>query len=81
MSLQGRSLFRALRWVALGAAIPALWACTSRSLEPPHVTPDVTERRRFPQTINRDVDLLFLIDDSMSMKDSQENLLRNFPSS
>src|SRR5688572_25407831 len=82
MSMQGgsrgRRLFRALRWVALAAAAPALWACTSRTLEPPAVTPDVTFTRRFPQTINRDVDLLFLIDDSLSMKDSQTNLLRNF---
>jgi hypothetical protein len=79
MSLQGRSLFRALRWVGLGAAIPALWACTSRSLEAPNVEPQQTDSRRFPQRINRDVDLLFLVDDSNSMRLSQENLLRNFP--
>jgi hypothetical protein len=68
-----------LRWVALGAALPALWACTSRKLEPPEVSPQQTFTKRFPQTINRDVDLLFLIDDSNSMKASQENLLDNFP--
>jgi hypothetical protein len=30
-------------------------------------------------TANRNVDLLFMIDNSMSMRASQENLLRNFP--
>jgi hypothetical protein len=79
MSMQGRSLSRALRWVGLGAAIPALWACTSRSLEQPDVTPEQGTTRRFPTTINRDVDLLFLIDDSVSMAKAQDNLLRNFP--
>ena len=83
MSMQGgskgRRLFRALRWVALSAAVPALWACTSRTLEPPTVTPVVTDTWTFRQTINRDVDLLFLIDDSRSMEKSQANLLRNCP--
>jgi hypothetical protein len=83
MSMQGRSrgrrLFRGLRWVGLAAAVPALWACTSRSLEQPDVEPQRTVTQRFPQTINRDVDLLFLIDDSKSMQKSQANLLRNFP--
>jgi hypothetical protein len=79
MAMEGRSLSRALRWVALGAAVPALWACTSRTLEPPEVEPQKTYSKRFPQTINRDVDLLFLIDDSISMEKSQANLLRNFP--
>ena len=85
MSMQGgsngRRLFPRSALGCSSAAVPALWACTSRSLEPPAVTPDVTGRKRFPQTINRDVDLLFLIDDSMSMKKSQANLLRNFPRS
>ena len=79
MWMQGRSLFRVVRWLGLAAAVPALWACTSRTLEPPKLTVDVTGRGRFPRTINRNVDLLFLIDDSMSMAKSQTNLLRNFP--
>jgi hypothetical protein len=70
---------KVLRWAALSAALPALWACVSRKLEPPDVTPQQTFTKRFPQSINRDVDLLFLIDDSSSMKNSQDNLLANFP--
>ncbi len=82
MWMQAGSSFRVsrvLRWVGLAAAVPALWACTSRDLEKPNLVPQQTAHRRFPQTINRDVDLLFLIDDSRSMEKSQANLLRNFP--
>ena len=78
-SMKARSLFRVLRWVGLGAAVPALWACTSRSLEAPLVKPEQTFTKTFQQTVNRNVDLLFLIDDSSSMRLSQMNLERNFP--
>ena len=77
--MKARSLFRVLRWVGLGAAVPALWACTSRSLEAPLVKPEQTFTKTFQQTVNRNVDLLFLIDDSSSMRLSQMNLERNFP--
>jgi hypothetical protein len=77
--MKARSLFRVLRWVGLGAAVPALWACTSRSLEAPVVKPEQTFTKTFQQTVNRNVDLLFLIDDSSSMRLSQMNLERNFP--
>ena len=69
--MKARSLFRVLRWVGLGAAVPALWACTSRSLEKPVVKPEQTFTKTFQQTINRNVDILFLIDDSSSMRLSQ----------
>ena len=77
--MKARSLFRVLRWVGLGAAVPALWACTSRSLEAPLVKPEQTFTKTFQQTVNRNVDLLFLIDDSSSMRLSQQNLETNFP--
>jgi len=77
--MKARSLFRVLRWVGLGAAVPALWACTSRSLEAPVVKPEQTFTKTFQQTVNRNVDLLFLIDDSSSMRLSQQNLETNFP--
>ena len=77
--MKARSLFRVLRWVGLGAAVPALWACTSRSLEAPVVKPEQTFTKTFQQTVNRNVDLLFLVDDSSSMRLLQMNLERNFP--
>jgi hypothetical protein len=38
-----------------------------------------TEVARVPVTVNRDVDILFVIDDSPSMLDKQTNLKNNFP--
>ena len=75
----GRSTFRVLRWVGLAAVAPALWACQARSLEAPLLKPESTFTKSFAQSINRNVDMLFLIDDSSSMRLSQENLQRNFP--
>ena len=74
-----RSLFRVLGWLALAASAPALFACTARSLEAPALKPDPTQTGSIVLTANRNVDLLFLIDDSQSMAKSQENLRRNFP--
>jgi hypothetical protein len=79
MSLTGRSMFRVLRWVGLAAVAPVLWACNARTLETPHLTPEQTYGKTFQQTINRNVDMLFLVDDSSSMRLSQDNLNRNFP--
>jgi hypothetical protein len=79
MSVTGRSMFRVLRWVALAAVAPVLWACNARTLEKPNLTPEQTYGKTFQQTINRNVDMLFLVDDSSSMRLSQDNLNRNFP--
>ena len=77
--MTGRSLFRVLRWVGLAAVAPVLWACQARSLETPELKPEMTFGKTFQQTINRNVDMLFLVDDSSSMRLSQDNLNRNFP--
>jgi hypothetical protein len=77
--MTGRSLFRVLRWVGLAAVAPVLWACQARSLERPELKPEMTYGKNFQQTINRNVDMLFLVDDSSSMRLTQDNLNRNFP--
>jgi hypothetical protein len=77
--MTGRSLFRVFRWVGLAAVAPVLWACQARSLERPELKPEMTFGKTFQQTINRNVDMLFLVDDSSSMRLSQDNLNRNFP--
>jgi hypothetical protein len=74
-----RPLCRLLGWLTLAAAAPALFACTARSLEPPLLKPEPTQTGSIVLTANRNVDLLFMIDDSTSMAKSQENLRRNFP--
>ncbi len=70
---------RALRWVALATALPALWACNVRSLEAPALRPDATKTETFREPVNPKLDILFMIDNSSSMRPSQDNLLRNFP--
>jgi hypothetical protein len=74
-----RGLRRALGWFGVAAVVPVLFACTARSFERPAIVPDVGERDTVTVTVNRNVDLLFLIDDSSSMAKSQDNLRRNFP--
>jgi len=56
-----------------------LAGCPDRSID--EVTPQQgrVEAKDIPVNVNRDLDLLFLIDDSPSMKDKQNNLANNFP--
>jgi hypothetical protein len=74
-----RASWRYTRWVLLTAAVPALWACNNRTLVAP--TPEVSkvESNIFPQAINRSIDILFEVDNSVSMQPEQANLVANFP--
>jgi hypothetical protein len=78
-SLGSRRVRRALGWLSLAALAPALFACNARSVERPVLVPTITDKDLVTLTVNRNVDLLFLIDDSSSMGKSQDNLRRNFP--
>jgi hypothetical protein len=71
--------WRVLRWVGLAATGAALWACTSRTLESPAITPSVTQQWRVTQKINNNLDILFMIDDSSSMTSMQQKLLAQLP--
>jgi hypothetical protein len=71
--------WRILRWAGLAAAAPALWACTSRSLEPPQITPTATVGTTFTQKINNKIDILFMIDNSSSMTEMQQKLYDQLP--
>ncbi|HZL17673.1 MAG TPA: hypothetical protein VFG23_08005 [Polyangia bacterium] len=82
--MSGRSSFisrpwRLLRWAGLAAAVPALWACTSRTLEAPVVTPTQSVTQKVTQKINSDIDILFMIDNSSSMTSMQTKLLAQLP--
>jgi hypothetical protein len=82
--MSGRSSFlsqpwRVLRWVGLAAAVPALWACTSRTLEAPVVTPTQTFTNRVVQKVNNNLDILFMVDNSSSMTSMQQKLLNQLP--
>jgi hypothetical protein len=71
--------WRKVRWAALAAAVPALWACNSRDLEQPQYMPQRVENNLFQETLNRDVDILFMVDNSQSMAPLITKLQRNFP--
>ena len=72
--------WRTARWAVLAAAVPALWACNARRLEAPQPKPERTFNGLFQQVINRDNDIVFMIDNSLSMKPLQDKLAMNFPS-
>jgi hypothetical protein len=81
--MTGRSTLRRYlkkaRWIGLAAVLPVIWACNSRQLEIPSSTPTRTFNNVFQETVNRDVDILFMIDNSRSMLPLQTKLLTNFP--
>ena len=73
------SCWRTLRWAACAAVIPFLWACNSHALVAPPSEPRQTRQDRFKQSINRDLDILFMIDNSNSMKLLQTKMIAQFP--
>ena len=71
--------WRGLRWAALAAGVPGLWAC-SAPLEPQlKACATATLQTNFTQKINNEMDLLFMIDDSPSMASMQQKLLAQLP--
>ncbi|HLK91431.1 MAG TPA: hypothetical protein VKZ18_16150 [Polyangia bacterium] len=71
--------WRVLRWAGLAAVAPAVWACTSRTLEAPPITPTATIQTNFTQKINNEIDILFMIDNSSSMTEMQSKLYDQLP--
>jgi hypothetical protein len=71
--------WRAARWAVLAAAIPALWACNSRRLAKPEPAPQMQFNDLFQQAINRNIDIVFMVDDSSSMAPIQTKLTTQFP--
>ena len=65
-------------FAVVGAALLSLWACIQRPMRLP--VPDVktVELIIMPQSAERDVDILFVIDNSNSMQNEQENLRSQF---
>ena len=64
----------------LGLAVASLLTgCPDRSISEVNPEQGRVEYKDIPVTVNRDIDILFLIDDSPSMADKQRNLAANFP--
>src|SRR5688572_1049445 len=68
-------LFRCL----LASVVMAVVACGGGSGKPPPAGASITFTKTYAGAVNRNVDILFLIDDSSSMKLAQDKLLRDFP--
>jgi hypothetical protein len=60
-------------------AAGVLAGCPDRSIDIVNPLQGRVEAKDIPVNVNRDLDLLFLIDDSPSMADKQANLADNFP--
>ena len=71
--------WRHLRWVACAAVVPALWACNSRRLATPTPLPAVVDARSFKQTVNHQLDLLVMVDNSSSMNPLQAKMNDQLP--
>lgn len=71
--------WRHLRWVACAAVVPALWACNSRRLATPTPLPAVVDARSFKQTVNHQLDLLVMVDNSQSMNPLQAKMSDQLP--
>lgn len=78
--LRRSTCWRYARLALAASALPlALWACTSHPLQQPEPQPEKEVDQYYEVNPIRDVDIMFMIDNSPSMKDKQENLARNFP--
>jgi hypothetical protein len=71
--------WRGLRWAALAAGVPGLWACSAPLQPQPKACATATLQTNFTQKINNEMDLLFMIDDSPSMASMQQKLLAQLP--
>jgi hypothetical protein len=83
MDLSRRFAARAwvcLRWTVLGVTLTAaLWACNSHRLVAPQPALMRAEQHQFVQALNRKLDLLFMVDNSLSMEKLQDKLSTNLP--
>jgi hypothetical protein len=64
--------------VCFGSLALLVVACNPRSLAVPDPREERTEVRTYPQSLEKEVDLLFVIDNSDSMNPHQANLRANF---
>jgi hypothetical protein len=70
---------RQLRWAALEITLLAVWACNTHQLVAPVPEVSRTDKNIFQQAINRKIDIVFEVDNSVSMEPEQANLVANFP--
>jgi hypothetical protein len=72
-------LMRHVPFLLSTAALAALAGCPDREVSELNPQQGKVEFKDIPVTVNRDLDLLFVIDNSGSMKEEQDSLTANFP--
>jgi hypothetical protein len=77
--LRWRRVWSVTRWVAVAAVLPLVWACNARTLERPEPNPVRVVNNTFQATLNRKLDILFMVDNSQSMASLQTKLITQFP--
>lgn len=68
-----------MRVAVAAIALVTLAGCPDRTISEVTTDQGSVEYKNIPVTVNRDIDILFLVDDSPSMLDKQNNLKANFP--
>ena len=63
----------------LPLALALLAGCPDRTISAVNPEQGRVEYKDIPVTVNRDIDILFVVDNSKSMADKQSNLATNFP--
>jgi hypothetical protein len=66
-------------WTTLVVAVSLLWACNNQKLVAPIGRPALVKSKVFAEKLNRDLDIVFMVDDSPSMKVLQDKLADQFP--
>jgi hypothetical protein len=74
-----RRVWAVTRWVAVASALPLIWACNARTLEAPVPNPVSVVNNTFQASLNREIDILFMVDNSQSMLPLQAKLIAQFP--
>ena len=54
-------------WLLVATLLPPLAACTTHRLAEPTPSTRALDKHRYAQSINRKLDILFMVDDSPSM--------------
>lgn len=78
MRLYSKASIRLVGFAALSLLLVLTLACINRPMRNANPEPVIVSVVSVPQSAERDVDILFVIDNSNSMKDEQENLRVNF---
>src|SRR5687768_11279861 len=65
--------------VGAAAAVALLAGCPDREVSKVIPSQDKAELKDIPVDVNRQVDILFVVDNSSSMREEQTNLSQNFP--